>query len=402
MGAPKLATPCDEVVARYVKKYRFSNLVFAMLDKFLATLPIGQKKALSPAVLPRKILLSNAGHLGDVIISTGLLPVLHSYFPGVEIGILCGSWASPIVSQHPLIAHIHFLDHWYLQRKNGSIWKKFSQYHFEDKKNVISEISMLEYDVAIDVRSWFPNLIPILWQSNIPIRIAYNRVGFGPLLTHSMSYKYGRRHELEYQFDLLKILGVESSALGMAKPSLPPVAEAAAYEAHLLVGSLKRYRVLHVASSTPSRDWPISQWQLLAKNLIARNITPVLTGQGSRDALLISEIVRAAPNSIVACDILSWAGLVALVEGSEMIYSVETSIGHMAAALGKPVVSIYGGMADPFHWKPYGDQVVMVTNPLRCSPCFKKYGCDTRECLNQLSVSKVIEADHKLSMQVIR
>lgn len=402
MMTPKLAMPCDEVVARFAKKYRLSNLAFVMLDKFLAIMLIGRKKARSPAVLPRKILLSNAGHLGDVIISTGLLPVLHSYFPGVKIGFLCGSWASPIVSHHPLIAHTHFLDHWYLQRKSGSIWKKFSQYYFEDKKNVIREISMHEYDVAIDVRSWFPNLILTLWQSKIPVRIGYNRVGFGPLLTHSMSYSYGRRHELEYQFDLLKVLGVESSALGMAKPSLPPVTEAEAYEAHSLVGSLGRYRVLHVASSTLSRDWPIDQWQLLVKNLFARNITPVLTGQGPRDALIISEIARAAPSSIVACDLLSWGGLVALVGGSEMIYSVETSIGHMAAALGRPVVSIYGGMADPLHWRPYGDRVAMVTNPLDCSPCFKKYGCETRECLNQLGVNQVLEADHNLTSQVFR
>lgn len=398
MSAPKLGTPCDEVVARFVKRYRLSNLAFGMLDKFLATLPIRKDNTLLSPVFPRKILLSNAGHLGDVIISTGLLPVLHSYFPGVEIGFLCGSWASPIVSHHPLIAHTHFLDHWYLQRKNGAISKKILQYYLEDKKKVIREISMLEYDVAIDVRSWFPNLIPILWQSNIPIRIGYNRVGFGPLLTHSIDYGYNRRHELEHQFELLRILGVESSALQMAKPILPPVSEEAAHEAHLLVSSLKRYRVLHVASSTPSRDWPISEWQLLAKNLIARNITPVFTGRGPRDALLISEIVKAAPSSINACNLLSWDGLVALVERSEMIYSVETSIGHMAAALGRPVVSIYGGMADPLHWKPYGDRVVMVTNLLSCTPCFKKYGCDTRECLNQLSVRQVIEADRNLSL----
>ena len=395
-GSSDLEVKHETVVARFEEYYKLNRLLFSSVDSALSPLFHKYGSNYLSCNAPRKLLLSNAGHLGDAIITTGLLPVLHAIFPGIEIGFLCGSWASPIVDNHPLISRIHLLDHWYLQRNTVPRWKRFINYSFIDKKRIISEIRDQSYDVTIDVRSWFPNFITILWQADIPVRIGYNRVGFGPLLTHSFNYRYNRRHELEYQFDLLIALGVDPSALALAKPCLPPVSAASTNEAQSIVSSLTRYRVLHVASSTPSRDWPIANWQTLAHNLIARNIIPVLTGKGQRDLMLTSQIAKAVPNCIVACDHLSWGGLVALIAGAEMVYSVETSVGHVAAALGKPVVSIYGGMADSMHWKPYGNTAIVATNNLSCSPCFIKQGCRTRECLTQLNVDVVTATANKL------
>lgn len=392
--------PSDQpemVKRRFEDHYRLQRRIFTTLDRILSLAPSLGKVQASPIPTPQRLLLSNAGHLGDVIITTALLPVLHKCFPGLEIGFLTGSWALPVVHNHPLITRTHLLDHWYLRRDSASRLQKLVQYSLIDQKKIISELAEQKYDVAIDVRSWFPNFVPALWRANIPVRVGFDRVGFGPLLTHPFSHCYNRRHELEYQFELLQVLGVKSSALTLAHPSLPPVTTAAATEAKAIVGSSRRYRVLHVASSTPSRDWPSEHWQELARNLVAQGITPVLTGRGPRDAILTAKIGNTVHGCINSCDRLSWGGLVALIAGAELVYSVETSVGHVGAALQKPVVAIYGGMADPMHWKPYGDHTAVATRLLNCHPCFTKQGCSTRDCLTKLDVGAVTAMADRLT-----
>jgi heptosyltransferase-2 len=107
-------------------------------------------------------------------------------------------------------------------------------------------------------------------------------------------------------------------------------------------------------------------------------------------------VAEAVPACIVATNRLDWQALVALISGAELVYSVETSIGHVAVATGRPVVAIYGGMADPLHWKPYGDAAALVTHETPCHPCFRKQGCATRDCLTMVSLDDVFSAGERL------
>jgi ADP-heptose:LPS heptosyltransferase len=207
-----------------------------------------------------------------------------------------------------------------------------------------------------------------------------------------LPYRYDKRHELEHQLDLLGLLPISADAVSKAWPTLPPASEKARVEVDALLTNVKRFRVLHPGASTPTRDWPLASWKTLAQELLEQQITPVLTGRGVRDARLIDEITQAAPGCVNACDKLGWSGLTELVRRAELVYSVETSVGHVAAALQRPVVAIYGGMADPRHWKPFGASAVTATNELPCHPCFNKKGCATRACLTELSLENVQSA----------
>ena len=387
-------------IRRFEDHYRLQRAMVALVDRVVSLMPglsAGSRGTIQP---PRRVLLSNAGHLGDVIITTALLPVLHHSFPGIEIGTLTGSQASCVVSNHPLIARTHYLDHWYLRRDTGSRLAKFVRYSMVDRRRVARELAEHKYDAAIDVRAWFPNFISVLWRAGIPARIGFDRVGLGPLLTHPFKHRYHRRHELEYQFELLGALGVPPDSFSLAHPVLAPVTPGAAAEARQVLGAAVKYRVLHMASSTSSRDWPAQRWRELAQSLVAQGITPVLTGRGDRDAALASEVVRSVPGCVDATGRLGWSGLVALIAGAELIYSVETSVGHVGAALNKPVVAIYGGMADPMHWRPYGNTVEVATNLLDCHPCFVKRGCRSRPCLTLLETRTVVASANQLLKQV--
>jgi ADP-heptose:LPS heptosyltransferase len=381
----------QDVIERLMRRYYTQDLLFSVFDAVLGR-ALGKKESAHHTVVgnPERVLIANIGRIGDVIISTAILPVLKGAFPGVEIGFLASSWGRQVLENHPLLNRVHYFDHWRLSGPSA-LHHRITQ-HRRERKRVIKELQTCKYDVAIDLRAWFPNSVTLLSAARIPIRIGYNRLGFGPLLTHPLSYHYDRRHELEHQLDLLGCLSVSSEAASRAWPILPPVSKASRMEVESLLGNVRRFRVLHPGASTPIKDWPLVRWTELAQTLLEQQITPVLTGRGVRDASLINEIMQAVPGCVNACNKLTWNGLAELIGRAELVYSVDTSVGHVAAALRRPVVAIYGGTADPRHWKPFGASAVAATNELPCHPCFRKKGCSTRTCLTGLSLMQVESA----------
>lgn len=381
-----------EVLIRYQNRYRFQDGMFKLLD-FVTSQSCSVRGTASIESSPRRLLLINAGHLGDVIISTALLPVLHVAYPGIEIGFLTGSYSKIVVSDHPLIHRCHVLDHWFLKRKKNSLPDRILRYR-RDSLKVAKELRSMEYDTAIDVRAWFPNLIKIPFRARIPNRIAYGRVGGASMLTKVVSYQYDRRHELEHQLDLLRAINIGEEFISYAAPSLPPITSSGIHEISSMLAGIGRFRVLHPGSSTPLKDWNIASWRGLVQNLAASSITPIVTGLGERERKIAAAVTHGIGLAVNACDALTWNGLVALISRAELVYSVDTSIGHIAWALGKPVVAIFGGMADPCHWAPLTGRV--ATNPIHCNPCIRKGGCHNRKCLTGLTVNDVETAADKL------
>lgn len=383
-----------DATTRYRQRYGWQDRIFRFGDQVLRAIMRPGPGADLSHLRPRRILLVNAGHLGDAILTTGLIPVLRDAFPGVEIGFLTGSYSRVVVESHPLIDRTHFIDHWHPSRRTAPRWRKMLAY-VAAMPGMVRELRSMQYDVAIDVRSWFPSLIGLLWLTRIPVRIGYDRLGGGPLLTHPVTYVHRALHEFDYHVALLASLPIPEKSLVAAWPTIAVPSSEAQAEAHSIVPDSLQYCILHPVASTPTRDWKPEHWCELARLLVASGTSPVVTGVGARAKALAGAIVASAPGAIDAVEALSWPGLVALIAKAEAVYSVETAIGHVAAALRRPVLSICGGMSEPVRWAPLGAAV--VTKRLPCHPCLIKAGCASRECILGVSVQDVLVARHALA-----
>ena len=380
-------TPSDQgILERYRRRYRRQDKAIAAFDAVLRLFVPRHAPSAAPGN-PRRILLANAGHLGDAIMSTSLLPVLKHAFPEASIGFLTGGYSRSIIDGHPLIAQAHYVDHWVNSRAKKSKAAKLAAYHLRDAPALLRELRAANYDVAIDLHAWLPNYIPLLWRARIPTRVGFSRMGFAPLLTHAIEYGYDRRHEVDHFVDLLKPWQLPPATLALARPQIAPVQAADRMRVISSLCAAGRYRVLHPASSTPTKDWTLDGWASLARKVADEGLTPVITGAGARDASMAAQIVAVEPRAVDAVNKLPWHDLMALLSGAEVVYSVDTAIGHAAAALGRPVVVLYGGMADPQHWSPHG--AAIVTHPVPCSPCFDKRGCAHRACLLESTLQDV-------------
>jgi len=70
--------------------------------------------------------------------------------------------------------------------------------------------------------------------------------------------------------------------------------------------------------------------------------------------------------------------------------TTDTGPMHIAAAMGTPVVALFGPTA-PWRTGPFGDGHVVIRKELPCSPCFKKKCTDPR-CMGTIEVEEVLQA----------
>lgn len=384
-----------DVARRYYRSHKNTELFIRSLDTMLSIF-FGRPElaTVKPIPTPEKLLLTDGAHLGDTIILTSLLTTLKRALPSLKVGILTGSWNREILSgSRPQFDYMHFLDHWYLDRAPKPRAMLLAAYARKGGQ-IVTEIHDNKYDAAINMRPWFPNFVPILWRANVPIRIGFNRGSFTPLLTHYIPFKYERKPVRSFQADLLATIGIERNDFDeLPTPWLQSTALARNNFRRVLgLGPSQAFAILHIGASTPIRNWRNDRWRELAYNLIKRGFVPVFTGVGETQNSDIIEIISGLAECINACGMLSFDFLVAAVEQAKLVICVETSIGHLAASLGVPCVSIYGGMLDPKMWGPVGRRTALVTNELPCNPCFKMNGCKHLSCLQEINVRRVEQA----------
>jgi ADP-heptose:LPS heptosyltransferase len=392
----KTTTPSDDNT--YLIHNPWWVLLFRAIDRFLKILP-----ALPPPHIParpRRILLSNMAHLGDVLISTSVLPVIKNAYPDAEIGFIVGKWSLPVLLNHPMVDMVHIVDHWFLNRTQEG-WIRKVLNHLETRNIAIREIREAGYDAAIDLYSYFPNAIPLLKKAGIPVRIGYSSGGFGSLLTNPVPFRHVGKHESEYQADLLRVLGFPEKHMGRLQMILPPPPAGAGEIALRLTGvesfDKMPYRLIHMGSGAGrTREWPLEAWRGLAKLLLSEGHLLLFTGIGARERKNAETVAAGLNGCHILCDQLGWWDFIEIIRHAEIVYSVETSAGHIAAAVGTPCVSVYGGISDNARWRPRGKYCALVKSELDCSPCYKQGGCESMKCLREIPPGELHAAGEKL------
>jgi ADP-heptose:LPS heptosyltransferase len=344
---------------------------------------------------PRRILLANGAHLGDVFLSLSLLPALRGAFPHARIGFLCGTWARCLFENQLQLDWLHHVDHWKLNRSDRPLRKKLHHY-LRTRHQALREIRRKRYDVALDLYYYFPNSIPLLWQAGIPCRIGYTSGGFGPLLTHRLDWKPADRHVTDYQADQLRVLGVPEEIL-RSTPATWSTADEQSTRA--VTDNLRNigvpphgYVVFHMGTAVAIKEWPLAHWRELAQRLTVEGQALVFTGTAGREERT-SEGVRAGlARSVNLCGRLSWNELVMVIRCARLLVGVDSVAGHLGAATGTPCVLISSGITNSAHWRPRGSACRVLSHPVPCAPCYRSGGCEGMECVRQVSVQSAHEA----------
>lgn len=349
---------------------RLARWALFTIDGILKACP----KRLYVAHHPQKILLCNTAHLGDVILTTSLLPVLKRNYPDAKIGVLVGSGSFPLLENHPLVDRVHLLDHWKINRTHTPLLKKIRHY-YTMRRQVVAELKEAKYDVALDCSFHFPNMAPVLWSAQIPMRIGFTSAGFGSLFTHSYPWNAREnRSAVESYFSLLGALQI-SDRQGL-KPNLPHTPT-----------QKENYIVIHMGSGNAQKNWPLEKWKILAKRLVDEGERLYFTGMGEQENRDIEAVIQGLPRALNLCNQLSWGQFTHTIQKAALLIGVDTSAGHVAAAVDTPSVLIYPGIHPDKLWKPFSSTTLTITHATPCSPCF--VGCSQMTCIREVTVEAI-------------
>jgi ADP-heptose:LPS heptosyltransferase/glycosyltransferase involved in cell wall biosynthesis len=334
---------------------------------------------------PLRVLVVNWGHLGDVVTILPLLKFLQEHPRVKELGVLVGSWTRPVLEASNIVAEIHVIDHWSLDRSNKSIIRKVVRY-WARYHSLIRELRQRRYDVSIDTFSTFPASHSITWLASITRRIGFVSGGMGRCLTDPFDWVPNNRRLLEHQLELLKPLLGDTYPKFLA--ACYPGFNAAAPQ-HLLGFAGKPYIVIHMGPGV--RGWVPEKWVTLASTLGCRGYQLVATGVAGEE----QEAARALNAKVPIRDMtgqLSWSQFVATVAAAAAVITIDSAAGHIAACFGVPAVVLATGRQRIGLWRPNDPKAIMITHQVGCAPCNRSRGCAAMACVKLIDVEDVLSA----------
>jgi heptosyltransferase-2 len=373
-------------------------LLFALIDFLgwvlfsLPRLVAGSRPSPSSLTTPRSILLVQLDHLGDAVLTTGLLAALRARYPQARIEVLAAPWNREVFAACAEVQRV-FVCHRNRFASNAHYGWPVALVYWAWR------LRRRHYDLGIDVRGEFPHAA-LLWLAGVRRRIGWAAGGGGFLLTDSAEHD-PTRHEAASRAAILDLLNPEpESSVGILPPRFVPSA-AARSMASLLLAELDPLGsgplvVLHVSAGTQAKRWPVGHWQELLGRLVLErgDLRMVLIG-GPLDMERARQITGGLdwPNLANWTGRLSIAELAAVAERAAVVVGADSGPAHLAAAVNTPVVVLFSGTNDARVWKPVGPEVTVLRQPVNCSPCHCR-DCPLADhpCMQGLKPERVAQA----------
>lgn len=154
---------------------------------------------------------------------------------------------------------------------------------------------------------------------------------------------------------------------------------------------INRAVLLAPESSVVFKYWKSERWKQLADQL---------RQNGFRTTLIVHR-GDAVPDAKTGDFDNIWQGsvleLARLIGGARLVIAVDSFVGHLAAAVGMPVVSLFGPQL-PERWRPWGDhKAVVMAQGYACRPCgLKRCGRPSANCMDAIQVEQVMQAFNSL------
>jgi heptosyltransferase-2 len=255
------------------------------------------------------------------------------------------------------------------------------------------ELAREGYDAAIVLpNSWKSALLPFF--AGIPRRIGFRGEARRVLLNRIHRLDETALPQLAQRYALLAEEVGATAPAPLATPHLEVSAESVRATLAALGLDAARAPVAFCpgAEYGPAKRWPAVHFAELARRLAQTDFSVWIVGS-AKDAPIGAEIEKlsggAARN---LCGKTDLAQAIDLLSCARLVVSNDSGLMHVAAALDRPLVALYGSSSTAYT-PPLSQRARLLSLGLECSPCFKRE-CPLGhlKCLNDLSPSMVLEA----------
>jgi len=356
-------------------------------------LPPAVADAIDPATI-RRALVVKLRHHGDVLLTSPVFTVLKRAAPHAEIDALVYRETAPMLANHPAVSVVHTIDR-SLKRRG-----LFAQARGE--LALWGALRDRRYDLVVQLTehprgAWMKMLCGARYG------VAPERHGAAWLWRAAFSHHYLEpratpRHRVELNLDALRRIGLWPDDDDKALVLVPgAAAQARAEEIMRMYGlARRRFVLVHPGSRWMFKCWPARPTAALLDRLASDGWPLVLTGAPDAAEHALVDEIRAAMGApaIDLAGSLTLPELAALTAAARLFIGVDTAPMHIAAAMGTPVVALFGPSGDS-EWGPWRVPHRVVASRVHpCRPCGNN-GCggsNHSDCLLTLPEAQVAAA----------
>ncbi len=320
----------------------------------------------------KKILVIRLSSIGDIVLTTPIIRCIKSQMDDVALHYITKKENQQILSANPNIDKLLFL-----------------------QSSLLETVKMLRnehYDYVIDLhnnqRTW-------LIKQMLGVKsFSFPKINFEKWLMVNLKINHlPALHIVDRYFKAVKYLGVENDGKGM---------DFFIHETHAVsLHITEPYIAWAIGAKQQTKQWPVHKIIAALTNPSFPKVKVVLLG-GKEDADRAEQIITAVPTM----DVLSLAGKCTLQESASIIKKAQvvitndTGLMHIAAALQKPILSIWGNTIPEFGMAPYYGEAtirnrILQVPELSCRPCSKLgYSHCPKghfQCMENISTTTMVE-----------
>jgi heptosyltransferase-1 len=349
----------------------------------------------TPSQLDR-ILIVRLSAMGDVIHSMPAVAALRQALPHATIGwvieerwseLLCTLWYprhGALSGQKPLVDRVHCV--------RTRLWRKKPHHPstWEDIAVSLSDIRGGRYQIAIDLQGAVRSAVLASWSQ------APTVVGYAQPRESAASLFYTRQvqargaHVIDQGVSLVS--AVARQELVPAQVPFPQDLVAEEWcDRQLSENTGRKFVVINPGAGWGAKQWPVENYAAVARTLAQEGISVFVNhGPGEEPLARFVETESKGAARPLQCSI---AELVALLRRAALVIGGDTGPVHLAAALGIPVVAVFGP-TDPARTGPFGTRSIVLRSAQ--SMTSHKRRRDPEEGLLNITAEAVLDAAHTL------
>jgi heptosyltransferase-2 len=338
----------------------------------------------------KRVVVRGTNWVGDSVMTLPALRALRRVLPEAKITLVVRPSASG------MFADVGFVDE-VLTYDRRNVWSVVPQ---------IKEWRRRKFDLAVLFQNAFEAaLIPFL--AGVPLRFGYTTEARQALLTHRLPLPEWRssRHEVFYYLYLVTALeqmlfGTSSICESDPDASLQ-ISEVRRNEAENLL------RTYGVRAGEPvvvlcpgsinsrAKRWPAEAYATLADRLIESKRQVVLIGSPNEVDVSNEVTSHMQQRPIDLTGKTSLDQITALLSVIDLIVTNDTGPAHVAAALGRPTLVIFGP-TNPLTTRPFAPEAEVLRHPPDCAPCMLRDCPIDHRCMTAITVDEVFERSNAL------
>jgi heptosyltransferase-1 len=312
-----------------------------------------------------RILIVRLSSMGDVIHALPAAALLREAFPHATLGWLIEErWAELLCTlsfpragarspQRPLVDHVHPVN---LKRWRRSF---FSPQTWEQMAAGLSDLRAVNYEVAIDLQGAVRSAVLARWSGAPTVYGAIQTRENAASMWYTRTVLTRGQHVVAQACSLAEALMGGSASIPPARFPCDPIAESAV-DLRLHELGIHDFVILNPGAGWGAKQWPANRYGVVAQALAQDGWRTILNfGPGEEPLARAAE--AAAAGTAVALS-FSLSELLALTRRARLYIAGDTGPMHLAAALGVPVVALFGP-TDPARNGPFATRSIILRSP---------------------------------------